>query len=251
MVLSGDKIYSSSSHRVVLEHKPKHYNHRGVSRYKRRRLGPAWPHLLHEPSEPLIDLVFVHGLGGGSRRTWSKTPHVEHYWPQHWLPKEPRFKNMRVHTFGYESSWRKESASILTIDDFGQALLAEIHNSLSLNKDQNDTPIVLVGHSMGGILIKKAVLLPKQDPTYANVASRIHSIFFLATPHRGVDVANLLGRVLKLVVSHGSKAYVDSLTLNSQAILTINDRFRQAYQGIQLRSFIETLPTDLGLVVDK
>lgn len=97
---------------------------------------------------------------------------------------------------------------MLTIHDFGQALLAEMHNSPSLNKNEEEAPIVLVRHSMEGIVIKKLLLLAKQDPTYSRIAARIHSLFFLATPHRGADIANLLSRVLKLAVGHGFKAYV-------------------------------------------
>ena len=52
-------------------------------------LGPLGLNLLYAPSEPLIDFIFVHGLRGGSRKTWSKTKDVNHYWPQQWLPLEP------------------------------------------------------------------------------------------------------------------------------------------------------------------
>lgn len=213
--------------------------------------GPLGLNLLQEPSDPLIDFIFVHGLGGGSRKTWSKTPSIGHYWPQEWLPKEPRFKNVRIHAFGYDSNWRKRGSSNLTTHDFGQALLAAIHNSPTLNLNEKDTPIVLVGHSMGGMVIKKLFLLAKQHPSYVKIAARIHSMFFLATPHRGSNLADLLSSILKLAVGHGSKAYVDGLIPNSEAIHAINDQFRHAYQGVQLRSFFETLPTPLGLIVDK
>lgn len=213
--------------------------------------GPLGLTLLHEPSDPLIDFVFVHGLGGGSRKTWSKTTNIAHYWPQEWLPKEPSFKNVRVHAFGYDSNWRRRGTSTLTIHDFGQALLAEMHNSPSLNRSEKDTPIVLVGHSMGGVVVKKLLLLAKQDPSYSKIAARIHSLFFLATPHRGANTAELLSSVLKLSVGHGSKAYLDGLMPNSEAIQTINDNFRHVSHGLHLRSFFETLPTPLGLIVDK
>ncbi|PGH17278.1 hypothetical protein AJ79_01161 [Helicocarpus griseus UAMH5409] len=91
--------------------------------------------LLHEPLEPLIDFIFVHGLGGGSRKTWSKTPNITHYWIKEWLPIEPRFKNVRIHTFGYNANWRERDASTLTIHDFGQALLMDIRNSPALVQD--------------------------------------------------------------------------------------------------------------------
>ena len=63
--------------------------------------------LLHSPSVPLIDFIFIHGLGGGSRKTWTKTSLITHCWPQGWLPNDPAFKNGRVLSFGYDSNWIK------------------------------------------------------------------------------------------------------------------------------------------------
>ena len=34
--------------------------------------GPLGLNLLHSPPEPLIDFIFVHGLRGGSIKTWTK-----------------------------------------------------------------------------------------------------------------------------------------------------------------------------------
>lgn len=207
--------------------------------------------LLHEPSETLIDFIFVHGLRGGSRKTWSKTADPGHFWPKEWLPREPKFKHVRIHSFGYSSDWSERKGNQITIHDFGQALLGDMQNSPCLTGAGRNTPIVMIGHSMGGVVIKKMLLLAKQDPNHKALASRIHSMFFLATPHRGADSAQLLSNLLKVAVSHGSKPYVDNLMPKSDAIQVINDGFRNAYQGIQLWSFFETVKTSLGLIVEK
>ncbi|KAI9760342.1 MAG: hypothetical protein M4579_001746 [Chaenotheca gracillima] len=213
--------------------------------------GPLGLTLLHCPFEPLIDFIFVHGLRGGSRKTWSKSANIEHFWPQQWLPAETRFKHVRIHSFGYNSDWGQRKGSALTVHDFGQALLGEIHNSPQLCGSGAETPIVLIGHSMGGIVIKKTFLLARQDPNYRNLKNRFHSMFFLATPHRGADSAQLLTNMLMLSASHSSKAYVGDLVRNSGANQAINDEFRHAYVGTQLWSFFETFESKLGLIVDK
>lgn len=85
---------------------------------------------LHQPSEPRIEFVFVHGLHGGSRKTWSLDPGDNAtFWPKMWLPTEAGFEHVRVHTFGYDSDWSKTSRSSMRIRDFSQALLASIYNS--------------------------------------------------------------------------------------------------------------------------
>lgn len=210
--------------------------------------GPLGLNLLYTPSEPLIDFIFVHGLRGGSRRTWSKTADINHFWPQQWLPLEPRFKNVRIHSFGYNSDWGERKGSSLTVHDFGQALLGEISNSPDLCGHGENTAIVLVGHSMGGIVMKKTLLLARQDPQCQKLAGRFHSMFFLATPHRGADSAQFLRKLLSVT---SNKAYVDDLAPGSMSTQLINDEFRNAYQGVQLWSFFETMSTSLGLIVDR
>ena len=210
--------------------------------------GPLGLNLLYAPSKPFIDFIFVHGLRGGSRKTWSKTEDIKHYWPQQWLPLEPRFKDVRIHSFGYKSDWGERKSSRLTVHDFGQALLGEILNSPDLSGHGENTAIVLVGHSMGGIVIKKAFLLARQDPHCQKLVGRFHSMFFLATPHRGSDSAKFLQKLLSVT---SKKAYVEDLAPGSMSTQLINDEFRNAYQGVQLWSFFETVSTSIGLIVDR
>jgi len=212
--------------------------------------GPLGLNLLHSPSEPLIDFIFVHGLGGGSRKTWSKTSSITHYWPQEWLSKDPAFKNVRVHSFGYNSDWVKSKDNCLNIHHFGKSLLGEMSTSPYLG--DADLPIVLIGHSMGGLVIKKAYMLARQDPAYETLAKRFHTIYFLATPHRGSDSAKLLNNILQ--TAYSTRAYVADLERGSGAIQSINDEFRKYSTDIDLWSFYETQKLSMGffstLIVD-
>ncbi|KAL9120228.1 MAG: hypothetical protein Q9187_003215 [Circinaria calcarea] len=81
------------------------------------------------------------------------------------------------------------------------------------------------------------------------------NLFFLATPHRGADSAQLLGNLLRIAMPNESKAYIHDLIPNSGALQTINDEFRHVYQGSHLWSFFETVKTNLitsqELIVEK
>lgn len=212
--------------------------------------GPLGLNLLHSPSEPLIDFIFVHGLGGGSRKTWSRTDSITHFWPQEWLPKDPAFKNVRVHSFGYNSDWVKGKDNCLNIHHFGKSLLGEMSTSPYLGGA--DTPIALIGHSMGGLVIKKAYMLARQDAAYETLTKRFHTIYFLATPHRGSDSAKVLNDILQ--ITYSSRAYIADLERGSGAIQSINDEFRQYSGDIDLWSFYETQKLNKGvfstLIVD-
>jgi hypothetical protein len=89
--------------------------------------GPLGLNTLYDPLDPATaDLIFVHGLGGGSRSTWTKSGEPSLYWPQEWLPKDAGFQDVRIHSFGYNSNWEKEST--LNINDFAKSLLGSIQD---------------------------------------------------------------------------------------------------------------------------
>ena len=206
--------------------------------------GSCGLNLLHSPPEPLIDFIFVHGLGGGSRKTWSKPNSTTHYWPQDWLPKDPAFQNVRVHSFGYDSDWVKGKDNCLNIHHFGKSLLGDMSTSPYLS--QADTAIVLIGHSMGGLVIKKAYMLARQGVAYERLTERVHTIYFLATPHRGSESAKLLNNILH--IAYSSRAYVADLERDSGAIQSINDEFRNYSADIALWSFYETQKLKIGIL---
>lgn len=77
-------------------------------------------------AEPVVGLVFVHGLNGGSQSTWTKG-HESNFWPKTWLPRDEAFKDARIHTFGYHSGLSRES--VLNIQDFARSFLGAIHDA--------------------------------------------------------------------------------------------------------------------------
>ena len=82
--------------------------------------------LYEPPDSAIVDLIFVHGLGGGSRSTWTKCNDPSLYWPQEWLPHDPGFRDVRIHSFGYDANWNKEST--LNLHDFAKSLLGSIQD---------------------------------------------------------------------------------------------------------------------------
>ncbi|KAH0566184.1 hypothetical protein GP486_000416 [Trichoglossum hirsutum] len=211
--------------------------------------GPLGLNLLSAPAEPIVELVFVHGLGGGSRKTWSKGPDPAFFWPKEWLSRDPEFRNVRVHSFGYDSDWVERRESVLNIHDFGKALLAAMQGSPFIRRSSN-LPIVLVAHSMGGLVIKKAYLLAQNDPAFRELGKRFHTMYFLATPHHGASSAQLLSAILHASNS-GNRPFVSDLHQDSPAIQQINDEFRHVAANLRLYSFFETRPTTFGGIKEK
>lgn len=107
-----------------------------------------------------------------------------------------------------------------------------------------EVPIIIVCHSMGGLVSKRAVVLSHQIPVYEKIATRIKAIIFIATPHSGSNLAGTLDRLFRM--SSGLKPYLEDLGRNSNTVQTINAEFPTHSLGLLLHSFYETKPLSIG-----
>jgi hypothetical protein len=94
--------------------------------------------LVHDCDNPIADFIFVHGLGGSSKKTWSYDRDVRNFWPP-WLGSEVGLSNTRIFAFGYNAHFKGESTS-LSILDFAKDLLFQTRTYQHEQKD-NDVPI--------------------------------------------------------------------------------------------------------------
>lgn len=230
--------------------------------------GPLGLHLLHASPKPLVELIFVHGLRGGSIKTWRKGGDHSLFWPKAFLPTDPHVRDTNIYSFGYDSDWGSAKRGILgtfkstanhvyigkiptdyisqDVHDFGNKLLEAMRTSPHL-RNRTGTPIVLIGHSMGGLVVKKAYIRAREDKSDPEFAARIRCVFFLATPHRGSNYAALLNNVLKISGFLSPKPYLADLTTGSTSIQLINRDFCKYSGDLYIFSFFETLETSLGL----
>lgn len=195
---------------------------------------------LYTPSEPheiVADVVFVHGLKGHPHRTWhygklhhapegkttksslksylpfkrSKNRDIQPvsgeasetlgscYWPWDLLPSD--FENIRILVYGYESdpSHFYKAPTQMNISQHGRNLLEEV---VSRRNKCKTRPIIFVAHSLGGIIVKDAIVESRkyvQQPRMQEVANSCRAIFFFGTPHSGADAAEW-GIVLSNIV---------------------------------------------------
>ncbi|KAL2193291.1 hypothetical protein P885DRAFT_45622 [Corynascus similis CBS 632.67] len=220
-----------------------------------RRDDPLGLLVLHAPPQRTIDIIFIHGLGGTSLRTWCRDRDLDNLWPKLWLPHD--LPTARVLTFGYNThfSSKKEQVSC-TIGDFATDLLFRMKYGESTTERLGQVPIVVVAHSMGGLVFKKAFVQGHLNEEFTGIVSMIKAVLFLATPHRGTDLADTLNKLLSSsVFGHSPKEYVTELARRSPTIDELNDSFRHHASKLQIFSFYETLTTTTGpvsiMIVDK
>lgn len=89
---------------------------------------PLGLRVIHRPEqERQVDVIFVHGLGGSSRKTWAKDRSLDLFWPLKFLPYEPGIKDTRILSFGYNSDFKRGSGKTqMSVLDFAKNLLFEL-----------------------------------------------------------------------------------------------------------------------------
>ena len=137
----------------------------------------------------------------------------------------------------------------MNISQHSQNLLQRIHSTRTAWQGR---PIIFVGHGLGGILVKDAVLESgkyKEQPALKDISDSCTAMFFIGTPHRGTDAARygeLLGKVLEVLGLHINKSILRALQRNGEYLSAIerdvNDLLNQpipASEKIQICSFQE------------
>ncbi|KAK8101908.1 hypothetical protein PG999_012282 [Apiospora kogelbergensis] len=209
--------------------------------------------VVHRPAtERRVDIIFVHGLGGSSRMTWSFNRDLEFFWPLKFLPHESDIQDARISTFGYNSDFRPGSGKTkVSILDFSKDLLYDLkyaQDELDSGTEElrmGEKPIIFVVHSMGGLLVKEAYLQGQNDPMYQDIVKAISSIVFLSTPHRGTHLAETLNRILQVSFLASPMQYISELAGGSQTLQKLNEQFRHVAPKLRIASFYETRPTSL------
>ncbi|KAI1741935.1 hypothetical protein F4680DRAFT_446481 [Xylaria scruposa] len=214
-----------------------------------RREDPLGLHVLHSPGaeKRTVDILLIHGLGGTSLRTWCHGRDLDNLWPRLWLPHEEGFSTARVLTYGYNAHFSKKEQASLAIGDFANDLLFRMKYSENGSERLGQVPIIIVAHSMGGLVFKKAFIHGLLNDEFRDIISMIKSVLFLATPHRGTDLAETLNKILtSSIFGHSPKDYVMELARKSPTIDELNESFRHHASKLHIFSFYETLSTSIG-----
>ena len=83
-----------------------------------------------------VDIVFIHGLGGTSRLSWSKHKNLNLFWPLTFLPREPDLCQARILTFGYNASIHKAGNVGTSVLDFAKDLLFDLKYAQDEQKEE-------------------------------------------------------------------------------------------------------------------
>jgi hypothetical protein len=195
--------------------------------------------------DSVLDVVFVHGLDGDARRSWS-AKRKGSFWPE-WLAQD--VAGAAVWSLGYDAASSRWLGHAMPIQDRAINLLAYLENH-----GIGQRPLCFVTHSMGGLVVKEMLLHASEGRAgYAEFAAATRGVVFLATPHIGSDIV-AKAIVKALAIAYRTTVAVDALERNGAHLRQLNDRYRdwvtQPDMRVEHRVFFETQPTRGVHVVD-
>ncbi|KAI0186035.1 Alpha/Beta hydrolase protein [Xylaria flabelliformis] len=210
-----------------------------------------------------LDIVFLHGLRGDSKGTWTKDGCL---WPEELLPKD--VPESRIFLFGYDTGITHRDQSQVTqseihsdANDFCAKLAAERSRSSTENR-----PIVIIAHSLGGLVAAQTLVhgeLGHGESTAKSVTQNIRGMIFLGTPFRGSTSARPAEIVRKVLQVFGVSTQeqtlrllladserLDELTRAFAQVLNKRRTSSESADKIEAFFFYETLKTKGRLIVE-
>jgi hypothetical protein len=208
--------------------------------------------------DALVDLVLVHGLNGNPEKTWT-AEHSRIFWPAQLLPQFVEDQKVRVLVYGYDADVTSLAGPGVTKDkihNHAERLVADLFANRRIRK-ATERPIVFVAHSLGGLIVKRAMITSSE--IMGQKTEHLRSIFvstfgmlFLGTPHRGADLAQwgsyletLCHAIMPKKAIDTGPQLVDALKSNSETLLNIDRQFAQLLEDFHIYFFHEAKPSDL------
>ncbi|KAI0424659.1 ribonuclease-like protein p/mrp subunit [Xylaria sp. FL1042] len=218
--------------------------------------------VVHRGENPEIDIVAVHGINGDAFNTFSTKSNNRFWLGDHdMLPRD--VKNSRIMTYRYPASVATlfGGTSSDRILQHAQTMIAELVADREL-EDATERPIVFICHSLGGIIVKRA-LVYSASRTGSHI-NHLHSIYvstygilFFGTPHQGSGTANLATFVQRIIdvllpskLVDSQAQLLDALKEGSEVLQEITDNFAPLMRDLRIYFFWEQQKTDLGYKFD-
>ncbi|KAF2153440.1 hypothetical protein K461DRAFT_140501 [Myriangium duriaei CBS 260.36] len=147
---------------------------------------PQGVHVEAEGTDPVIDIVAIHGLNGHRDKTWTATNGVN--WLRDLFPLD--LPNARIMSWGYDANTHTAGqVSCQYLYDHARNLVSDLCMERQLTKTER-RPIIFIAHSLGGIVVKSALIhsdAARKDALaeHRSITLSTIGIIFMGTPHQG------------------------------------------------------------------
>ncbi|KAK4118976.1 hypothetical protein N657DRAFT_650651 [Parathielavia appendiculata] len=161
--------------------------------------------IVAEGINPTVDIIAVHGLNGHREKTWTASNGV--HWLRDLLPHD--IPHARIFCWGYDANTHASSrVSCQYLYDHARTLISDLCRKRKLS-DSMERPIIFVAHSLGGIVVKSALIHSDAArrgalEEHRSIKVSTYGVVFMGTPHQGgngVQLGRLLVNVASLFVA--------------------------------------------------
>ncbi|KAK2873829.1 hypothetical protein FQN49_002033 [Arthroderma sp. PD_2] len=213
---------------------------------------------LYQTANPAVDIVFVHGLNGTSYYTWAtKKPEV--FWPSDLLPQALHGLQVRILTYGYDANVTAFAGGTSKdkLHNHAEHLVSKLF-ALRNSTNSSERPIIFICHSLGGLVVKKALCcytrISHQHTLHLrSIYISTYGILFLGTPHNGSNIArvastlqSIINTVIPKKLLSTSPQLIQVLQSDNEHLQVINREFVQIMDRFHIYFFHESKPMDLG-----
>ncbi|KAF2466293.1 uncharacterized protein BDR25DRAFT_345541 [Lindgomyces ingoldianus] len=171
--------------RLIPFRKDRHDSAASSSKQQPSKVSALGLKVVAEGEQPVIDIVAVHGLNGHCDETWTAANGT--HWLRDLLPKD--IPDARIFCWGYDANTHGKRVSHQFLYDHAEQLVAD----LCLRRKRTNTmkrPIIFVAHSLGGIIVKGALIHSDAArkgalEEHRSIKTSTYGIIFMGTPHQG------------------------------------------------------------------
>ncbi|KFX91076.1 hypothetical protein V490_06092 [Pseudogymnoascus sp. VKM F-3557] len=189
---------------------------------------------LNNPDKDVCaDIIAVTGLAGHAFGSWAHSR--QKMWLRDYLPRDIQ-NRARILIYGYESQLYGAHAAKSIISDYGSSFIQSLMD-LRDHPSCRDRPLILIGHSLGALIIKQAIT--DLEPS---IRSRlpVRTLIFFGAPHNGLEVTALE----TLVKARPTQTLISELKRESPTLLGLAERFRHVASDMTIHTYYESRPTN-------
>ncbi|CCF35507.1 SERAC1 [Colletotrichum higginsianum] len=210
--------------------------------------------------EMAVDYVFLHGLNGSPKDTWTDETKdgTGFFWPRQVLADIP---GCRVMTFGYNAAFERALVkNTTTINAIAQTF---VNRLIDKRKGEHiNRPLLLIAHSLGGLVIKRALYnihadrhtglksrkIDEQNAIYDSIAGLV----FMGTPHAGSHVTDaarvkMLKALARATFKKAPENLIRALSAHSNELQDLSASFERTtiftQHMIEICTYFETKTT--------
>ncbi|KAH7318142.1 hypothetical protein B0I35DRAFT_235851 [Stachybotrys elegans] len=215
-----------------------------------------------DPSGPLthdtttVDVLTVPCPGASGLHTWTRdggrTLDVEgRRGGPAWVRQGIRREADRARILLYEHPDVVPGTTLVALAD---ALLEELA-ALRESEGARMRPVLFIAHSLGGLVVKMALVKAVQDARYKDMARDCFGVAFFGTPHQGSSyfATHSLAASIQSMLHLSSPlpaSLTDDLRVGTSALLHLDDAFKSMAGDVRVWTFYETIDSRLSSGAD-